>query len=133
MTARMEAISVSNENLFGDAVKIASGGGGFAAVLLFGRWIINWLTGRYDKVQSRLDEEARRIDERWKAYTRRMEERCAAFEQEVEKCHSDKRDMERRIAALEGFDQGIGDRREEQQKIRALEARLIALEARGSI
>ena len=126
---------MANENLLEDMAKIASGGGGFAAVLVAGRWLINWATGRYDRVQARLDAQAAEIDARWKAYTKHTEERCTALlsrcdalEKEVEKCHADKREFEGRIAKLEGFDSGMGDRRSDKSLIAALEHRIAALE-----
>ena len=119
-----------NENLFDEAVKVASGGGGFAVVLIAGRWLVNWLTGRYDKAQARIDAHAAEIDARWKAYTLRMEERCKAAEDEAAKCHEDKLALSERLAALEGLGRrDFGDLSGRVQAISALDQRISALEA----
>lgn len=125
---------MSNENILDEAVKAASGGGGFAVVLLAGRWLLNWLTGRFDKAQARLEAHAAEIDARWKAYTLRMEQRCQAAEDEAAKCHEDKLALSERLAALEGLGKGFGPvgqdhRPARSQALRALEARIAALEA----
>lgn len=123
-----------NDEYWGLA-KFASGGGGFAAVLLFGRWLVNWLTGRHDRREARLDAKSQEVDQRWASYTKRTEERCegletrlAVAEAEVDQCHKDKRALEGRVSALEGFANGMGDRRQESQLIRSLEQRVQQIE-----
>lgn len=94
---------MSQDNLFDEAVKVASGGGGFAAVLLSGRWLLNWATGRFDRVQARLDAQSLRNEARIEAFTQRLETRLAKAEAEAAQCHRDKRVIEERLAVLEGL------------------------------
>lgn len=103
-------------------------GGGLALVLYSVRWFITWISGRHDRREALLNAKDDAIDQRWAAYTKRIEDRCAtledrleAQESEVERCHQEKRDLENRIATLEGFAHGIGDRRQEQQLLRSAE------------
>lgn len=118
--------------------KAASGGGGFAAVLLFGRWLVNWITGRHDRREARLDAKSQEVDQRWAAYTRRTEDRCAQLEEritrqeaEIEECHRSKRELESRVTRLEGIDLGLGERRQDDQLLRALESKIAGLEKKG--
>lgn len=111
----MGAVAVDNEFLDGLA-QTAAGGGGFAAVLLFARWLLDWLTGRHDRREDLLEKKDSALDERWSKYTKKIEERCEKMEAEVEECHRHKHDLEIRIARLEGFDHGLGDRRQEDQR-----------------
>lgn len=110
----MGAATVDNEWMDG-IVRTAAGGGGFAAVLLFVRWLLDWLTGRHDRREDALERKDTALDERWAKYTKKIEERCDKLEAEVEECHQHKHDLEIRIARLEGFDHGLGDRRQDEQ------------------
>lgn len=47
------------------AIAAASAGGGFASVLLAGRWLIGWLTGRHEARANRLDAQEAKIDLEW--------------------------------------------------------------------
>lgn len=105
-----------------DAAKYAVGGGGLGGGIVAARWFLLWLTGRHDQREATLNAKDDAIDERWAKYTKKMEERCdkleercQRLEQEVEDCHRDKRDLESRIAKLEGFDNGLGERRQQDQ------------------
>src|SRR3546814_7331275 len=49
------------------AVAAASAGGGFAGVLLASRWLLNWITGRYDKRAERIDAQDEKVDLQWQA------------------------------------------------------------------
>lgn len=124
-------VTMSGDNLFDEAIKFGSGGGVFGIVVLGGRWLLNWATGRWDKVQARLDAQAIRNDERMEALTQRLEARCAAAEAEAAKCHEDKLGLERRLAALEGYDTGMGEKRGDRALINALVKRVAALEGQN--
>lgn len=126
----MGAATVDGDFLDGLArsgVQAGSFGGTFAVVLVFARWLLTWLTGRHDRREAILDEKDTALDERWAKYTKKIEERyeaiderCHRMEAEVEDCHRSKRDLERRLALLEGFDQGMGERRQEDQRAASL-------------
>ena len=112
-----------DNDFWGGLAKFAAGGGGFAAVLAFTRWLINWLTGRHDRREDLIEQKDAALDERWAKYTKKLEDRCEKLENrqermeaEVEECHQSKRELETRIARLEGFDQGMGERRQEEQR-----------------
>src|SRR3546814_19664721 len=49
------------------AVAAASAGGGFAGVLLASRWLLHWITGRYDKRAERIDAKDDKVDLQWPA------------------------------------------------------------------
>ena len=116
-----------DDSFWAGLAKFAAGGGGFAAVLAFTRWLINWLTGRHDRREDLIEQKDAALDERWAKYTKKIEDRCEKLEgryermeAEVEECHQSKRELETRIAKLEGFDQGLGERRQEEQKAQSL-------------
>lgn len=115
----MGAVTVDGEFLDGLAkagVQAGSFGGTFAIVLASARWILLWLTGRHDRREDLLEKKDSALDERWTTYTEKIEARCERMEAEVEECHRHKHDLEIRIARLEGFDHGLGDRRQEDQR-----------------
>lgn len=117
-----------DDSFWGGLAKFAAGGGGFAAVLAFARWLVNWLTGRHDRREDLIEQKDAALDERWAKYTKKLEDRCEKLEArqermeaEVEECHQSKRELERRMAKLEGFDQGLGERRQEEQRAQSLD------------
>lgn len=117
------AASAVNSDLFGDAVKFASGGMGIGGGVYTFRWFLNWLTGRHDRREGLIDAKDKELDDRWAKYTKKIEDRCEEWEgrcrgleAEVEDCHRSKRDLETRVSRLEGFDKGLGERRQEDQR-----------------
>lgn len=102
-------MTVDSGDLLDKAVQASGFGGSFAIVLVFLRWLLTFVVGRNDRREVALDA-------RWAAYTKKIEERCERMEEEVEECHRHKHDLEIRIARLEGFDHGLGDRRQEEQR-----------------
>lgn len=118
------AVTNMSDNLLESAVKTAFGGGGFAAVVLLGKWFLGWLSGRVDKQQERVDMKNAEADARWAAYTKRVEERCEALEKEVEECHTARLELEGRVRKLEAVNQGFGEARQFEQRLRALENQL---------
>lgn len=111
-----------DDEFLGRLAQVAAAGGGFGGVLVFARWLINWLTGRHDRREDMIEQKDAALDERWAKYTKKLEDRCEKLEGrqermevEVEDCHRSKRELEIRIARLEGFDQGLGERRQEEQ------------------
>lgn len=118
----MRGAQTVDSDFWGVLAKFGVGGGSFAGVLVFARWLINWLTGRHDRRENMIEAKDAALDERWAKYTKKVEDRCEKLEGrcermevEVEECHRSKRDLEMRIAKLEGFDQGLGERRQEKQ------------------
>ena len=112
-----------DDSFWAGLAKFAAGGGGFASVLVFARWLINWLTGRHDRREDLIEQKDAALDERWAKYTKKLEDRCEKLESrqermeaEVEECHQSKRELESRIARLEGFDRGLGERRQDEQR-----------------
>lgn len=100
-------------DVFGQAV--AGGfsiGGGVVAM----RWLLNWLTGRHDRREDRLD---RRWSEFQEAQDKRIKEqderlnkqsaRIDTLEADVELCHEEKRDLAARLSRVEGFATGRGE------------------------
>ena len=119
----MQGVAVMENDLLDKAVQAGSFGGSFGFVFLAARWLLLWLTGRHDRREDMIEAKDAALDERWAKYTKKIEERydtlderCQRMEAEVETCHADKRDLERRLAILEGFDQGLGDWRQEEQR-----------------
>jgi len=112
----MQGASTVDNEWLDSIVHTAAGGGGFAVVLIFLRWLLDWLTGRHDRRIDILIQQEASLDLRWAAYTKKIEERCEKMEAEVEECHAHKHALEVRIARLEGFDHGMGDRRQEEQR-----------------
>lgn len=103
------------------------GGIGFGVGALVA-WIIKFRASRDDAKQARLDRG-------FAAYTAKLEERCAKletrcdqYEREIEACHADKRELAERVGKLEGHSTGVGDIRQNEQLLRALEERLVKLE-----
>lgn len=78
------------------AVNAASAGGGFAGVLLAGRWLLNWLTGRFDKRQEMLDAQDARVDQEWRAIRESMRA-------EIDALKAAKAVFERRLTTAEGL------------------------------
>ena len=120
------------------AAKYAAGGfgfgGGLISVALSLRWLIVWLTGRHDQREALLNAKAEEVDERWAAYTKRIETRCEALEvrvtrqeEEIDDCHKAKRALEERVARLEGYDHGAGDRRQIDQLAQSLDRKIESL------
>lgn len=66
------------------ALSAAAGGGSFAGVLLFARWVIVWLTGRHDRRQALLDEQDLKQDLAWKAIREELKEQIAGLSKQVE-------------------------------------------------
>lgn len=123
------ATAVMDKDVWEGVAYTATGGftlgGGFAVL----RWFINWITGRHDRREAQIDQKDAALDERWAKYTKKLEERVDALEEarddwekeraalieDVQECHRSKIEIERRVAILEGFDQGMGDRRQADQ------------------
>lgn len=57
-------------------------GGGFAAVLLTGKWLLTWVTARLDRRQALLDTEHQALDMSWKDYRLLLERRLASVERQ---------------------------------------------------
>lgn len=120
-----------NEDLFSGAAQVAAGGAGLGGGFYMVRWLINWLTGRHDLREAQIDKKDAALDERWAAYTKRMEDRvevlegkCTRQEVEIEDCHRSKRDLEYRVARLEGVDQGMGEVRQIGQVKASLDSQI---------
>ncbi len=127
----MHGTATVSDNLWGDAVQVAAGGAGAGGGFVFVRWFINWLTGRHDLREAQIDKKDAALDERWAAYTKRMEDRvevlegkCTRQETEIEDCHRSKRDLEYRVARLEGVDQGMGEVRQIGQVKASLDSQI---------
>lgn len=127
----MNGTATVSDNLWADAVQVAAGGAGAGGGFVFFRWFLNWLTGRHDKREAQIDAKDTALDERWAAYTKKMEERseklegrCGRLEEEVEDCHRSKRELETRIARLEGIDQGMGEVRQIGQRAASLDSQI---------
>lgn len=119
----MQGVAVVDSGELLDKVAQGSGfGGTFAVVLVSARWLLTWMTGRHDRREDLIEAKDAALDGRWSKYTKKiedrcdkLEERCLRMEQEVDSCHADKMALERRLAKLEGYGQGMGTRRQEQQ------------------
>jgi hypothetical protein len=109
----MSARLMTDPGLIDDAVRTAAGGAGFGggavAVMFLVRWFITFMAGRADMKEDRLIAQAADLDRGWKAYRETLETRLEALETEVTRCHDEKRDLERRIAKMEGFATGRGE------------------------
>lgn len=121
-----------SDTMIDDAVKIAAGAGGFGVAfgttLAFFRWLINWLTGRHDHREARLDKrwsefmdaQDKRIheqDERIEKQGQRMD----SLEKEVETCHEERRNLQAILARMEGFATGRGEARGAEQIAQSLD------------
>lgn len=113
---------VDGSDLLDKAAQAGGFGGTFAVVLVFARWLLTWLTGRHDRREDLIEAKDAALDARWAKYTKKIEDqydlvdaRCKRMENEVEECHLAKRELERRVALLEGYDNGMGERRQEDQ------------------
>jgi hypothetical protein len=104
---------MTDPGLIDDAVRTAAGGAGFGggavAVMFLVRWFITFMAGRADMKEDRLIAQAADLDRGWKAYRETLETRLGALETEVTRCHDEKRDLEHRIAKMEGFATGRGE------------------------
>lgn len=65
------------------AVKAASAGGGFAGVLLAVRWVLNWLTGRWDARAARIDAQDAKVDLQWQQIREATEARAETLTKDV--------------------------------------------------
>jgi uncharacterized protein (DUF3084 family) len=103
-----------------DAVKFAAGGagagGGAVGIMFLLRWFLTFMAGRADIKQDRLEAQATELDRQWKEYREALETDRKALRaelsivrQDVERCHSEKHDLEQRIAKMEGFAAGRGE------------------------
>jgi chromosome segregation ATPase len=117
-----------NDDLLTGAVNYGSWGGGFAGVLLAGRWLFTFVAGRSDRREQRLDAKEDAYRERMETRCATLEARCDTYEQEIETCHRQKRELETRITKLEGYDEGMGERRSDIQYLRTLADRIAKLE-----
>lgn len=111
-----------SDGFWGDAIKIFTGTAGLGGGAVFVRWFLTWLSGRHDQRAAEIRADDLAVGQKWKRYTQAIEERLDRQEREVEECHAAKRELERRVAVLEGFANGMGDRRQEIQLERAREA-----------
>jgi hypothetical protein len=111
---------MTDPGLFDGAVRMAAGGagagGGAIASMFLLRWFITFMAGRADSKENRLMAQAAELDTRWKEYRETLEKDMAAVRSdlaavrdEVERCHSDKRDLEARLSRMEGFATGRGE------------------------
>ena len=53
--------------LIGDVLSAGSAGAGIGTAFLIGRWVITWLTARFDRRQAVLDAQDGQIDQEWSA------------------------------------------------------------------
>ena len=120
---------MADNSIVDEAVKIAAGAGGLGGGLVFVRWFIGWLSFRHDRREDRLDKRWSEFmdaqDKRIKAYEDRQEKqdvRLSTMEDEVDRCHQEKRDLEKRLAKLEGFATGRGEARGAEQVKRSLDS-----------
>lgn len=116
------------EGFWSNAGTAFAGMFGVGGGAVFFRWFIDWLTGRHDRRQALLDAQDASIDQRWASYTKRIESRCSELEKrlsaqeaEIDDCHRSKRELERRVGLLEGFSTGVGEGRQNEQRLRAVE------------
>lgn len=59
-------------DMLGAGVHAAGWGSGFGATFLALRWLLLWLTGRFDRRQALLDEQEARADAEWKEIREEM-------------------------------------------------------------
>lgn len=71
-------------SILDQAVSGASAGGGIGAVLLGGRWLINWITGRHDRRQDALDAQDSKIDLEWQKLREEMKADNAKTKQRLD-------------------------------------------------
>lgn len=82
--------------LAGLGFQAAGAGGGFALVILLGRWLLNWMTGRVERREGRLDQQQERIDREWQAIREELEGRITSLEERVHRAEGDLADERRR-------------------------------------
>lgn len=105
---------MAEPGLIDEAVKWGTGGigvgSGLAIIAVSVRWMVNFVFGRIDQRQNRIDAEDAELDQKWRAYRLTLEDRLtrqdakiAALEYDVELCHREKRELEDRLSRIEGF------------------------------
>jgi len=106
-------------SLAGDVAQVAAGGFSLGTGLYIARWLLNWLTGRADRIATANDQQRAELDQSWKGYRLTLEarleksdERIDRLEREVEECHASKRDTEAQLARLQAYVEGEGQARQ---------------------
>jgi predicted nucleic acid-binding Zn-ribbon protein len=99
--------------------KVTAGGFSLGTGLYIARWLLNWLTGRADRIATVNDQQRAELDQSWKGYRLTLEarleksdERIDRLEKEVEDCHSSKRETEAQLARLQAYVDGEGQARQ---------------------
>lgn len=125
--------AVQDTSILDDVARWAAGaagfGGGAVAAIALIRWFVTFIAGRIDRRQERLDLLDQEIDKKWQKYRETIEGRLekveaeneklrveyAEVKEDVDRCHAEKRELERRLAKLEGFATGRGEAIEMRQ------------------
>jgi hypothetical protein len=72
--------TVSDPTILDDVAKAAAAGSGVGGGFFALRWVVLWLTARFDRRQALLDAEHDALDMSWKEYRQLLERRLGALE-----------------------------------------------------
>jgi hypothetical protein len=89
---------------------IAGSGVGFSFLMV--RWLANFIAGRVDRKEDRVDAGMRRLLEDLQGEVGRLKEECASLREGLADCHRKHFDSEEEVARLRGLMQGYGDARQ---------------------
>lgn len=94
-----------------------SAGFGLGTVFVAVRWAANFIAGRLDKREARVDEGTHRLIDRLEKQYETVLERLTHVESELAECTRKHAQTEAELMQLRGFQAGMGDARQHAQLI----------------